>query len=561
MNRTASGYYNNAGGANTSSSGSGGKLFGAPLVDIMAIQKKSHPDIKIPLFLYNGFRYIIQNGLEIEGIFRIAGTKDRVKQLQTQLDRGDNIDFHTNKVDPVDLADLMKIYFRELPDCLLQSDQYDHFISVLTQDRLGQIQKLRELVSQLRPENQEMLKELVWFLGKVAINHHYNKMTFENLGLVWGPNLLWKGGKASSTTDMMELMAGAGKIKLIVTLLLEEQEHIFNNINSPITKGDIKVSFIYKLGGYKKTLQGITMVENNDSKSIWTADSGGVLKIYNSDTYETEKEMDTNLGRIFTMTSVKDRAWIASSNSVSVWNKCGSLIKEFPGFHVCLTPVFSNGDPRIWAGTEEKITIFSATNLEIYQTIPIPGQFIVSIAEIPPTVSDVNNHMIGGTDMEHLQQVWVGATNGFIYVFDKNTGDKIKEFRTPARRNITCLTFHRGKVWVGSEDKLIFVIDPETYTVVQTVSDPELLLINSLKSISNSVWSCSRDSSIRMWDSKNYGIIASLDDYHTDAVTDAILNYNSRKLRWDLWSASFDKSVCIWSVNSEFLPTPPQHSH
>lgn len=51
--------------------------------------------------------------------------------------------------------------------------------------------------------------------------------------------MLWKGGKAVSTTDMMELMAGAGKIKLIVTLLIEEQEHVFNNLNATITKGEM----------------------------------------------------------------------------------------------------------------------------------------------------------------------------------------------------------------------------------------------------------------------------------------------------------------------------------
>ncbi|KAF2073710.1 hypothetical protein CYY_004969 [Polysphondylium violaceum] len=542
-----SGYYG-SNGSPVLSAASSTRLFGTSLIDTMTTQKRQYPDINIPLFLHHGFRYIIQYGLCIEGIFRIAGTKEKVKQLQTQLDRGETIDYLNSKVDPVDLADLMKIYFRELPDCLLQSDQYDHFINLLTLDRLGQIQKLRELVSNLRPENKEMLKELVWFLGKIAINANLNKMHEENLGLVWGPNLLWKGGKAYSTTDMMELMAGAGKIKMIVTLLVEEQDHIFNNINTPITNNsDMKISFIHKLSGYKKTLQGICIVENTENKSIWTADSGGVLKIFNSNTYAIEKEMDTNLGRIHSMTSIGEYAWIASSQSVSVWNKNGEMVKEFPGFHVSLAPVYSHGECRIWAGTEQKITIFSANNLEVVQTIDVPGQFLVSLTEI---FGDSN-------------QVWAGATNGVIYVFDKTSGTEIKQLRTPARRNITCLTFHRyndaGKVWAGSEDKLIFVIDPASHEIVQTISHPDLLLINSLKSISNSVWSCSRDSSIRIWDSKSLSLIGSLDEFHTDAVTDAVLTWNSRKLRWELWSASFDKTVCIWSINSDFLP-PPQPS-
>ncbi|EGC37252.1 hypothetical protein DICPUDRAFT_150164 [Dictyostelium purpureum] len=524
-----------------------GKIFGAPLLDVIMSQKKSNPDINIPLFLHNGFKYIIQHGLGIEGIFRIAGTKEKVKQLQIQIDKGEFIDFDKERVDPVDLADLMKIYFRELPDCLLQSDQYDHFISLLTLDRLGQIQKLRELVSGLKPENKEVLKQLVWFLGKIAVNASYNKMTEENLGLVWGPNLLWKGGKAVSTTDMMELMAGAGKIKLIVTLLIEEQDHVFSNLNPSVTKGDMKVSFLYKMvGGFNKTCQGISIVEDAESKSIWTANSAGIIKIFNSENYTTEKEWDSNLGRIHTMTSIKDHAWIATSQSVSLWNKSGTLVKEFPGLHASLTPVKSeNGEYRIWAGTDQKITIFSCDTLEVVQTISIPNQFIVSIAEIHG----------------ESNQVWVGGVNGCIYIFDKNTGEEIRKLETPAKRNITCLTYHRyndnGKVWAGSEDRLIFVIDPTDFSIVKTISHPDLLLINSLKSISNSVWSCSRDSTIRIWDSTTFQLIGSLEDYHTDAVIDAVLNYNNRNLRWEFWSASFDKTVCVWIVNSDSLLPPP----
>ncbi|EGG20645.1 RhoGAP domain-containing protein [Cavenderia fasciculata] len=492
----------------------GGKVFGAALADLMAVQKKTIPQLKVPLFLHNGFRYIIQHGLEIEGIFRIAGTKERVKQLQMQLDKGDQIDFISAKVDPVDFADLIKIYFRELPDCLMQSEYYDAFIATLTQDRIGQVQKLRELVSGLKQENQDLLKELAWFLGKIAINHGLNKMTAENLGLVFGPNLLWKGGKATSTTDMMELMAGAGKIKLL-------------------------------LCGYKKTVQGIAIVEGTaeTAASIWTADSGGQLRIFNSETYEKERDIDSGLGRVFTMVSVRDHAWIASSSGVSVWDRSGSVVKEFPGFHVSLAPVYSHGELRVWAGTEQKITVFSASGpvLEVAQTIELPGQFIVSIAEIYGPAN----------------QVWAGATNGIIFVFDKTTGAQIRELRTPARRNITCLTYHNGRVWAGSEDKMIFVIDPTDFAIIHTIQDNEMLMLNTFKPIASSIWTCSRDSAIRIFDNNAFAKIGQLDDFHTDAIVDAVFHWNNRKLRWEFWSASFDKSVCIWGVQSDSLPAPP----
>ncbi|EFA81071.1 hypothetical protein PPL_05907 [Heterostelium album PN500] len=88
---TRSGIY--GGGAGGSGNLAGGKIFGAPLPELMIAQRKTHPELRIPLFLHNGFKYIIQYGLQIEGIFRIAGTKERVKQLQMQLDRGEQIEW------------------------------------------------------------------------------------------------------------------------------------------------------------------------------------------------------------------------------------------------------------------------------------------------------------------------------------------------------------------------------------------------------------------------------------------------------------------------------------
>ncbi|GAM18456.1 hypothetical protein SAMD00019534_016310, partial [Acytostelium subglobosum LB1] len=536
-----------------------GKIFGASLVDLMSTQRRTYPELRIPLFLHSGFKFIIQYGMQIEGIFRIAGAKERVKLLQTQLDRGEQIEFVEGKLDPVDLADLIKIYFRELPDCLMQVEKYDQFLGVLnSSERQEQVDKLREITSDMRPDNQNLLRELVCFLGKVAMNSTFNKMTAENLAVVFGPNLLWKGGKAVSTNDMMELMAGAGKIKLLITLMLEEQTHIYgDDINDAVSTstGDMQVAFNYKIGGYRKTCQAVSIMNGSssgDAKLVWTVDSGGTVRIYNADTYATIREFDVlvpNSGaRIFSMIIVKDQAWISSSSGISVWNK-DSVRDEtggrFPGLHTSLTAVYSHGELRIWAGSEQKITIISTSTSEVVQTIDLPGQFIVSLTEI-----------FGDSD-----QVWAGANNGLINIFNKTTGELINQLKTPASRNISCLLCHaymeESMVWAGSEDKTIFIIDPRTTQIVNSITHPEMLMIHSLKSIANSIWSCSRDSSIRIWDPRSNECKGVLDQYHTDAVTDGVFTYNNKNQRWEFWSASYDKSICIWTVKSEFLFPPP----
>lgn len=80
-------------------------IFGVPLAQTMQQQQATHPNCKIPIFLRNGFKYIIRQGmvisftshiyislrptgLDIEGLFRIAGPKSIIKELKETIDKG-----------------------------------------------------------------------------------------------------------------------------------------------------------------------------------------------------------------------------------------------------------------------------------------------------------------------------------------------------------------------------------------------------------------------------------------------------------------------------------------
>jgi hypothetical protein len=67
--------------------------------------------------------------MDVQGIFRISGTKDEVDSLKTSFDSGLDVDFNKVK-DPHAVSNILKQYLRELPDPLLTFDKYDTFIQI-----------------------------------------------------------------------------------------------------------------------------------------------------------------------------------------------------------------------------------------------------------------------------------------------------------------------------------------------------------------------------------------------------------------------------------------------
>ena len=53
------------------------------------------------------------------GIFRKNGNKARINKLKELIDKNESINFQTSDLTIFDIADMIKLYFRELPECLI----------------------------------------------------------------------------------------------------------------------------------------------------------------------------------------------------------------------------------------------------------------------------------------------------------------------------------------------------------------------------------------------------------------------------------------------------------
>jgi len=123
-------------------------------------------------------------GLETEGLFRVSGSVVNIKKLKENAEEGD-VDFKDFTVH--DIAGLIKMFFRDLPEPLFTSDLYTCFVAAGASKNKDEIMKALDL---LPTGHRVVLYRLLSFLNKVVALSKINKMIPENLATCLVPNLL-----------------------------------------------------------------------------------------------------------------------------------------------------------------------------------------------------------------------------------------------------------------------------------------------------------------------------------------------------------------------------------
>jgi Rho GTPase-activating protein 1 len=146
----------------------------------------------VPLVIYHCIQHLTDIGaLELEGIFRISGSQAIVDTLRKSYDKGEDVDFSLIE-NPHDVSGLLKLYLRELPEPVIPFDLYPIVIGFLRQSADYKTWKApcKAVFSRLHPNNRALLEYLIQFLHGVSALQTVNKMSTNNLAIVFGPNLL-----------------------------------------------------------------------------------------------------------------------------------------------------------------------------------------------------------------------------------------------------------------------------------------------------------------------------------------------------------------------------------
>lgn len=95
-------------------------VFGVPLSTI--IQQTGQA---LPQRILEAMKFIRKIAQQEVGIFRKNGVKTRITKLKELIDKNEPINFQNSDFTVFDVADMIKLYFRELPECLLTNKLSD----------------------------------------------------------------------------------------------------------------------------------------------------------------------------------------------------------------------------------------------------------------------------------------------------------------------------------------------------------------------------------------------------------------------------------------------------
>uniref|UniRef100_A0A452IW66 Uncharacterized protein n=1 Tax=Gopherus agassizii TaxID=38772 RepID=A0A452IW66_9SAUR len=201
----------------------GGGIFGQRLEDTVQYERKYGLRLA-PLLVEQCVDFIRERGLTEEGLFRMPGQANLVKDLQDSFDCGEKPLFDSN-TDVHTVASLLKLYLRELPEPVIPFAKYEDFLScgqLLSKDKGEGTRELAIQVKTLPQANYNLLKYICKFLDEVQSHSSVNKMSVQNLATVFGPNIL-----RPKMEDPVTIMEGTSLIQHLMTVLISEHGQIF----------------------------------------------------------------------------------------------------------------------------------------------------------------------------------------------------------------------------------------------------------------------------------------------------------------------------------------------
>lgn len=184
----------------------------------------------VPKFVEVCTDIVNERGLHTIGIYRVPGNNASITALTEEVNRNYDCvptdDPRWNDLHVV--SSLLKSYFRKIPDSLVTSALYPHFIKADKIDNPKErLREIRRLVKNLPPHNYHTLKHIILHLRRVVDNAHINKMEAKNLAIVFGPNIVRP--EEENVESMVNNMTHQCKI---VETLLAAAEWIFSDAES-----------------------------------------------------------------------------------------------------------------------------------------------------------------------------------------------------------------------------------------------------------------------------------------------------------------------------------------
>eukprot|EP01114_Cavostelium_apophysatum_P015111 TRINITY_DN4052_c0_g1_i3.p1 TRINITY_DN4052_c0_g1~~TRINITY_DN4052_c0_g1_i3.p1 ORF type:complete len:946 (+),score=210.27 TRINITY_DN4052_c0_g1_i3:187-3024(+) len=497
------------------------KVFGKPLEQVMEMQAYTRPDLNIPEVMHESMAVVISKGMGVQGIFRTSPEKSSVDAMKVEIDKGVRIDYATK--DYVTLSNLIKVYLRELPDCLLTEKLYQSFLDSGNSFREGeremQLSRVKQLIHVLPRSNRDLLEALIKTLWMIDQNSSVNLMTASNLAVCFGPCILTSRNVPPDT-----LLKQADMANRAVQFLIDEYQTLFKESIDKFEHQQ-KLPFIkVKKVAHPKSIQCGVRLRSN---VVCTA-SSNIMRFWDTEKIRMIKELDNgaSFGHVLAVIAQDENLfWTTTAGVIQQWNfETGKIVRtiKFPSSTMTLV------NNQLWANSLDRpnITLFNTAD-----------GFIIKLIDTPDMMMHVQY-------LPGCNQVWCSSGNGKIFVYDPKTGYLLKEIAGVHSRKISSLLECKDHIWSAGDDGSICVWSG--YELVKKI-EIHSGKVKSLNSFQGVVWCCTWNFSIVLLNSERFEKIAELKE-HTDAVSGVL--FIEAGNGWTAWSFSYDGFINVWKIPS-----------
>ncbi|XP_071956281.1 beta-chimaerin-like isoform X2 [Antedon mediterranea] len=200
------------------------RVYGIDLTTLV----KAHNTTR-PMVVDMCIKEIESRGMDIEGIYRVPGMLDDVDYIQHSFDN----DNENAKIGPVDVSDInavagaFKLFLRQLPIPLIPFELYEKFMNAAKitneHERSDSIYNATKELHSIKQAHYQTLKCVTDHLRRVSQHQEKNKMSVENIAIVFGPTI-FRSPDDQSLNNLILLQFQ----KKVVEMFLEEHDKIFD---------------------------------------------------------------------------------------------------------------------------------------------------------------------------------------------------------------------------------------------------------------------------------------------------------------------------------------------
>jgi RhoGAP domain len=509
------------------------KLFGAPLHEVLAQEQEIRPDAALPRFIEQIVNHVLLKGLDQEGIFRISGQKGEMEQMEADINAGRPLVIDRDTTNVHNLTGLLKKYLRDLPQPLCTPGLYERFLEVQRQfpqdeQKEACFEALKELFTELPKENFRMLEAIFRMTYHVQNSSEVNKMTANNLGVVFGPNILYsKGG------DDVASLTNAEDVKNVTARMCEGYETIFHDYLAEREANDPSPLHVRKrLVAHARSVQNLLCANHSnapDCEQTLITTSNNIIAMWDPFTGTKKAEIDLE-DYIFSVDDDKKGfVWVACEKAVHIISLADLAVAKVisdRGGGSCITHV--NTEMWLNSMTENHISAFHASKQEFFRQLP--------------------GHEEGVGPMRLLDdgKVWGATLKSTVIVIDIRTGQILAQAKGIHHRKVTTMCRVGEHVCIGGEDGVLSFFNAESMKYERKLEAHD----GNVKNVvawEGDLWSCSWDMAIRVWDTTSLRLKHEFIGKHSDGVSGLVFLQDPAK-EWWMWSSSFDRCIMLYKA-------------